>query len=87
MPATKVGSHQFREKLATPVVHAQGSVSIPRHSDAVGYVFPPRPKRTEADRRRFQELADKIDRELAARGITEEEIYADIDLVLKGKHR
>jgi hypothetical protein len=83
MPATKVGSHQSREKLATHVLHGEGHIT--HHGDTIGYVFPARPKRTVADWRRLQEAADKVDQQLAAAGVTEEEIIADIELALKGQ--
>jgi PHD/YefM family antitoxin component YafN of YafNO toxin-antitoxin module len=84
MEAVKVGIREFREKLATYILAGDKPIAITRHGDTVGYFLPTRPKRSEADLRAFQEAAEKIDRQLAAAGVTEEEINEDIELALKG---
>jgi PHD/YefM family antitoxin component YafN of YafNO toxin-antitoxin module len=85
METVKVGIREFREKLATYILKADAPIAITRRGDTIGYFLPTRPKRTEADRQALREAAEKVDRQLAANGVTEEEIIADIELALKGQ--
>ena len=73
----KVGMREFREKLASFVLESDRPVAITRHGDTVGYFVPTRRKRSVAEREALKEAAARLDRALAAKGITEEEITQD----------
>jgi PHD/YefM family antitoxin component YafN of YafNO toxin-antitoxin module len=73
----KVGMREFREKLASFVLESDRPVAITRHGDTVGYFVPTRRKRSVAEREALKEAAARLDRALAAKGITEEEITPD----------
>jgi len=73
----KVGMREFREKLASYVLESDRPVAITRHGDTVGYFVPTRRKRSAAEREALKEAAARLDRALAAKGITEEEITQD----------
>jgi len=75
----KVGMREFREKLATYVLEGERPVAITRHGDTVGYFIPTRRKRSVAEREALKEAAARLDKALAAKGITEEEIAQDFE--------
>ena len=77
MEAVKVGIREFREKLATYLLESEVPVAITRHGDTVGYYIPARRKREETERAALREAAARLQRALAAEGLSEEEIIAD----------
>ena len=77
MGTLKVGIREFREKLATYLLETDQTVAITRHGDTVGYFIPARRKRTEAEKQAFHEAALRLQQEMAAAGITEDEIMED----------
>ena len=77
MEAVKVGIREFREKLATYLLESEAPVAITRHGDTVGYYIPARRKREDADRAALTEAAGRLQRALAAEGISEDEIIAN----------
>ena len=77
MDSVKVGIREFREKLATYVLQSDTPVAITRHGDTVGYFIPARRERTDEDRAALKKAAAQLDALLAARGISEEEVFAD----------
>ena len=77
MGTLKVGIREFREKLATYLLETDETVAITRHGDTVGYYVPARRKRTEAERAALKEAASRLQQEMAAAGVTEEEIIED----------
>ena len=77
MGTLKVGIREFREKLATYLLETDETVAITRHGDTVGYYVPARRKRTETERAALKEAAARLQQEMAAAGVTEEEIIED----------
>ena len=79
MATVKVGMRAFRAKLAAYVLEAETPIAITRHGDTVGFFIPVRPPRTGADKAALQDAAERVDRLIAASGVTEEELVADFD--------
>ncbi len=77
METLRVGIREFREKLASYLLETDAPVAITRHGDTVGYYLPARRKRTESERAAFEELATRVQKMLADKGISEEEILKD----------
>lgn len=77
MGTLKVGIREFREKLATYVLETDETVAVTRHGDVVGYYIPARRKRTAAEREALKEAASRLQREMEAAGVTEDEILED----------
>ena len=77
MEAVKVGIREFRDKLATYLLESDEPVAITRHGDTVGYYIPARRRRSETERAALKEAAVKMQKILAAEGITEEEVVGD----------
>jgi prevent-host-death family protein len=77
MEAVKVGIREFREKLASYLLESDSPVAITRHGEPVGYYIPARRKRNEAERAALKEVASHLQKMLAAKGISEEEIVGD----------
>ena len=77
MSAVKVGIREFREKLASYVLESDTPLAITRHGDTVGYYIPARRKRSEEERTALREAASRLQKMLAAEGVSEEEILAD----------
>lgn len=74
MGTLKVGIREFREKLATYLLETDETVAVTRHGDIVGYYIPARRKRTEAEKQALQEAASRLQQEMKAAGVTEDEI-------------
>ena len=53
------------------------TVAITRHGDTVGYYIPARRKRTETEKAALKEVASRLQQEMAAAGVTEDEIVQD----------
>ena len=51
---------------------------ITRHGDTIGYYIPARRKRAAAERAAFREAAARLDEMLTAKGLTEDELIADL---------
>jgi PHD/YefM family antitoxin component YafN of YafNO toxin-antitoxin module len=83
----KVGMREFRENLAGYILESERPVAITRHGDTVGYFVPTRRKRSVADREALKEAAARLDKALAAKGITEEEITRDFKRWRAGSRR
>ena len=77
MGTTKVGIREFRQKLATYLLETDETVAITRHGDTVGYYIPARRKRTETEKAALKEVASRLQQEMAAAGVTEDEIVQD----------
>ncbi len=87
MASQSVGIREFRDNLATYILGATSPITITRHGDTVGVFFPTRPKRTEAQKAAFREATEKIQVEMDALGITEEDIAADLERLHAEKKR
>jgi PHD/YefM family antitoxin component YafN of YafNO toxin-antitoxin module len=77
LATVKVGIREFREKLTTYLLESEEAVAITRHGDTVGYYIPARRKRDESDRATLKEASSRLQRALAAEGISEDEIIKD----------
>lgn len=87
MGTVKVGIREFREKLATYLLESDQAVAITRHGDTVGYYIPARRKRSDADRAALKEAAARLQKALAAEGISEDEIVKDFKRWRRGEHK
>ncbi len=87
MGTVKVGIREFREKLATYLLESDQAVAITRHGDTVGYYIPARRKRSDADRTALKEAAARLQKALAAEGISEDEIVKDFKRWRRGEHK
>jgi PHD/YefM family antitoxin component YafN of YafNO toxin-antitoxin module len=87
MGTVKVGIREFREKLATYLLESDQAVAITRHGDTVGYYIPARRKRSDADRFALKEAAARLQKALAAEGISEDEIVKDFKRWRRGEHK
>ncbi|MGA2113292.1 MAG: prevent-host-death protein [Bryobacteraceae bacterium] len=87
MDPIRVGIRDFRENLATYLLESDAPVAITRHGDTVGYFIPARRKRSEAERVALKEAAAQLDKLLAAKGVTEEELVADFKRWRAGTRR
>ncbi len=85
MEAVKVGIREFRENLASYLLESDTPVAITRHGDTVGYYIPARRKREDSDREALKQASSRLQRALAAQGISEEEILADFKQWRRGK--
>lgn len=87
METQKVGIREFREKLATYVLEAEGPMAITRHGDTVGYYIPARRKRpTEEQLAAFIEGTNRLHAEMAAAGVTENDIIEDFKRLRKAEY-
>ena len=77
MGTLKVGVREFREKLATYLLETDETVAITRHGDTIGYYIPTRRKRIETEKAALKEVASRLQQEMAAGGVTEDEIIQD----------
>jgi len=76
METTKIGIREFRERLASFMV-ADKPLAITRHGDTVGYYIPTRRKASERELLSLREASARIQKMLAAKGITEDEMVED----------
>ena len=77
MGTLKVGIREFRENLATYLLETDETVAVTRHGDTVGYYIPARRKRSETEKATLKEVASRLQQEMAAAGVTEDEIVQD----------
>jgi PHD/YefM family antitoxin component YafN of YafNO toxin-antitoxin module len=77
MSTQTVGIREFRDNLATYLLESKGPVAITRHGDTIGYYLPVRRKRTEVEKKALDELHAKLQAEMVASGVTEDEIIEE----------
>ncbi len=87
MGTVKIGIREFREKLASYLLEAEEPLAITRHGDTVGYYIPARRRRSEEERAALKEAASRLQKALAAEGISEEEIVKDFKHWRSGAHK
>ena len=78
MATQRVGIRAFRDGLAR---YLEGSepVAVTRHGETVAYVIPTRRRRVTADQlEALRTAANRLQAELEAAGVTEEDIAADL---------
>jgi PHD/YefM family antitoxin component YafN of YafNO toxin-antitoxin module len=83
--AVRVGVREFREKLAAYLLESDSPVVVTRHGDTVGFYIPARRRRSETERAALKEAAARLQRMLAAEGISEDEIVRDFTRWRTGK--
>jgi len=77
MSTQSVGIREFRDNLATYLLESDKPLAITRHGDTIGYYLPTRRKRTEAEKKAMDEVHARLQEEMAAAGVTEDEIVED----------
>ena len=80
MGTVKVGIREFREKLANYLLESDTPVAITRHGDTIGYFIPARRKRSDVEHAALKEAASRLQKMLAAEGISEDEMVEDFKL-------
>ena len=87
METLKVGIREFREKLASYLLHGDKPLAITRHGDTVGYYLPARRRRSEVEGSALRQAAARLQEMLAAEGITEDEIITDFKRWRAGRRK
>ena len=77
-----VGIREFREKLAD-YLESSAPVAITRHGETIGFYIPARRKRTDEEKAALNEAVGRLQKMLVARGITEEELIAEVEELRK----
>ena len=77
MNTQSVGIREFRDNLASYLLASKGPVAITRHGDTIGYYLPVRRRPTAAQLRAFREANERLQMEMAAKGITEDDILEE----------
>ena len=72
-----IGIREFRENLAEILLDSSSPIAITRHGETVGYYIPARRKLTQEELDAFDQLAERLDRILAAKGISEDEVVEE----------
>ena len=84
---TRVGIREFRENLATYLLESESPVVVTRHGDTVGYYIPARRNRSESERAALKDAATRLQKMLAANGLTEDEIMRDFRQLRTSKRK
>ena len=87
METIKVGIREFRDKLASYLLESESPVAITRHGDTVGYYIPARRKRSEMDRTALREAASRLQKALAAEGISDDDVIKDFQQWRRDKRK
>jgi antitoxin (DNA-binding transcriptional repressor) of toxin-antitoxin stability system len=77
MSTQTVGIREFRDKLAKYLLESNGPVAITRHGDTIGFYLPVRRRPTEAEKRALAEAHARLQEEMAATGVTEEDMIEE----------
>jgi hypothetical protein len=72
----RVGVREFREELAR-YLEGSAPVAITRHGQTVGIFLPVRQSISEQDLAAFREAADQLQKLMADRGISEDEVVRE----------
>lgn len=81
-----VGIREFREKLAD-YLERSAPVAITRHGETIGFYIPARRKRTEEEKAALERAAAQLDKLLAARGATEDELVEEFKQLRRQKRK
>ena len=87
MSTQSVGIREFRDKLATYLLTVDKPLAITRHGDTVGYYLPVRRKPTEAEKKALVEAHARLQEEITAAGITEDDIVEKFKRLRKQERR
>jgi hypothetical protein len=79
MATQSIGIREFRDKLATYLLQSDGPLEITRHGDTIGFYFPTKRKRTEAEKATLDAIHAQLQRQMAEAGVTEDEIIEDFN--------
>jgi antitoxin (DNA-binding transcriptional repressor) of toxin-antitoxin stability system len=71
-----VGIREFREKLAE-YLESRIPLAITRHGETIGFFIPTRRKRTDEEKAALDRAAAHLDKLLAERGATEDELVEE----------
>ena len=77
MATQSIGIREFRDKLATYLLQSEGPLEITRHGDTIGYYLPTKRKRTEAEKQALEEAALRVQQDMIAHGVSEDDIIED----------
>ena len=72
----KIGIREFRNNLAK-YISATEPVAVMRHGQTVGYFLPTHKKPEQAELESLKIAAEKLDRLLADKGVTEDELVKE----------
>lgn len=81
-----VGIREFREKLAE-YLESAAPVAITRHGETIGFYIPARRKRTDEEKAALERAAAQLDKLLAARGASEDELVEEFKRLRRQKHK
>lgn len=87
MSTQSVGIREFRDKLATYLLTADKPLAITRHGDTIGYYLPRKRKTTEAEWKVLDEAHARLQAEMNAAGVTEDDIVKEFDRLRKRERR
>jgi prevent-host-death family protein len=87
MGTMKVGIREFRENLAEYLLESSSPVVITRHGEEVGYYIPVRRRWTEKEKAALDRAAARLDKLLAARGVTEDKLVEKFKQLRRRKHK
>lgn len=87
MATQSVGIREFRENLSTWLLESEGPVAITRHGDTIGYFLPTRRKRTAEEIQEIEDAAERLQAEMAAAGVTEDDILEDFEKLRREERR
>ncbi len=87
MNTIKVGIRDFRENLASYLLDSDAPVAITRHGETIWHFIPARRKRSDEEREALKQAAAWLDALLAAKGVSEDDVVADVKRWRSGKRR
>jgi antitoxin (DNA-binding transcriptional repressor) of toxin-antitoxin stability system len=82
MQTVRIGIREFRENLSTYLLKSETPVTITRHGDIVGRYYPFPRKPTETQLSAFDEATARVQAELDADDISEQQVNEMIDNVM-----
>jgi|tagenome__1003787_1003787.scaffolds.fasta_scaffold19180946_2 hypothetical protein len=77
MSAQTVGIREFRDNLATYLLESDKPLAITRHGDTIGFYLPVRRKPTAEQLKAFQRAHQRLQEEMAAADVTEDDIIEE----------
>lgn len=87
MPATQVGTREFREQLSA-YLESDSPVAITRHGEVIGYYLPVRPRPRVTDAQALRRAAAQLEQLIAASGVSEDALVDEFTALRKqGRHR
>lgn len=81
-----VGIREFREKLAE-YLESRIPLAITRHGETIGFFIPTRRKRTDEEKAALDRAAAHLDKLLAERGVTEDELVEEFKRLRRQKQK